>query len=73
MRSGWKIYKKMDFKKIQKYDIFKDIIIFQILSFGFHVYFSAVEELLFSLVGQWALFVRFGPLLLSTRGGEIGI
>ena len=27
---------------------------------------------LFSLVGQWALFTRFGPLLLSTRGGEIG-
>ena len=28
---------------------------------------------LFSLVGQWALFTRCGPLLLSTRGGEIGI
>ena len=27
---------------------------------------------LFSLVRQWALFTRFGPLLLSTRGGEIG-
>ena len=27
---------------------------------------------LFSLVGQWALFNRFGPLLLSTRGAEIG-
>ena len=27
---------------------------------------------LFSLVGQWALFTRFGPLLLSTRGWEIG-
>ena len=24
------------------------------------------------LVGQWALFTRFGPLQLSTRGGEIG-
>ena len=27
---------------------------------------------LFPLVGQWALFTWFGPLLLSTRGGEIG-
>ena len=27
----------------------------------------------FSLVGKWALFTRFGPLLLSTFGGEIGI
>ena len=27
----------------------------------------------FSLVGQWALFSRCGPLLLSTRGGAIGI
>ena len=27
---------------------------------------------LFSLLGQWALFTRFGPLLLSTRGREIG-
>ena len=27
---------------------------------------------LFSLVGQWALFTRCGPLMLSTRGGEIG-
>ena len=27
---------------------------------------------LFSLVGQWALFTRCGPLLLSTRGGGIG-
>ena len=27
---------------------------------------------LFPLVGQWALFTRFGPLLLSTWGGEIG-
>ena len=27
---------------------------------------------LFFLVGQWALFTRFGPLLLSTRGGAIG-
>ena len=26
-----------------------------------------------SLVGQWALFTRGGPLLLSTRGGAIGI
>ena len=30
-------------KMSKKCDIFKDIIIFQILSFGFHVYFSAVE------------------------------
>ena len=30
------------------------------------------KNCLFSLVGQWALFTRFGPLLLSTRGGEIG-
>ena len=30
------------------------------------------EICLFFLVGQWALFTRFGPLLLSTRGGEIG-
>ena len=28
---------------------------------------------LFSLVGQWALFTRCGPLLLSPRGGEIGL
>ena len=27
---------------------------------------------LFPLVGQWALFTRCGPLLLSTRGGGIG-
>ena len=27
---------------------------------------------LFSLVGQWALFTRFRPLLQSTRGGEVG-
>ena len=26
----------------------------------------------FSLVGQWTLFTRFGPLLLSTWGWEIG-
>ena len=26
-----------------------------------------------SLVGQWALFTRCGPLLPATRGGEIGI
>ena len=32
-----------------------------------------VKMLLFSLVGQWALFTRFRPLLLSTRGGAIGI
>ena len=31
------------------------------------------KKCLFSLVGQWALFTRCGPLLLSTRGGEIGI
>ena len=31
------------------------------------------KRYLFSLVGQWALFIRCGPLLLSTRGGGIGI
>ena len=38
-----KIPKKWISKMCKKCDIFKDIIIFQILSFGFHVYFSAVE------------------------------
>ena len=32
-----------------------------------------VKICLFSLVGQWALFTRCGPLLLSTRGGGKGI
>ena len=32
-----------------------------------------MKKCLFSLVGQWALFTRFGPLLLSTRGGERGL
>ena len=31
-----------------------------------------IQKMLFSLVGRWALFTPFGPLLLSTRGGEIG-
>ena len=30
------------------------------------------KKCLFSLVGQWALFTRCGPLLLSTQGGETG-
>ena len=33
---------------------------------------TIIKKCLFSLVGQWALFTRVGPLLLSTRGGAIG-
>ena len=29
------------------------------------------KNCIFSLMGRWALFTRFGPLPLSTRGGEI--
>ena len=34
-----------------------------------HVHIKTnICHLIFSLVGQWALFILFGPLLLSTRG-----
>ena len=32
-----------------------------------------IKKCFFSLVDQWALFTQCGPLLLSTRGGEIGM
>ena len=40
-----------------------------------HIFFHRknAQKFIFSLVGQWAYSPGFGPLLLSTLGGAIGI